>query len=84
MRARCLRVYHLDSGCGVASCKSVEPAQAESIIMDIDKKEADVLRRNALMQMLTERSILEEVESDRSLSETGMILQGRSLSSEDP
>ena len=52
--------------------------------METDKTEADVVRRHALMQMLTERSILEEVESDRSLSETGMILQGRSLSSEDP
>ncbi|CAE7391857.1 RLK7 [Symbiodinium natans] len=38
---------------------------AESFIMETNKMEVETLRRNSMMQMLTERSILEEVQSDR-------------------
>ena len=41
--------------------------KAESFIAETNKLEESVLRRNYIMQMLTERSILEEIQSDSAL-----------------
>ncbi|CAE7546042.1 GSO2 [Symbiodinium natans] len=54
------------AGVGCAGDK-YEEFSAESFIAETNKLEESVLRRNYIMQMLTERSILEEIQSDRLL-----------------
>ena len=51
-------------------------SEVERLVMDANLEEAELLQYQEMVQMLTERSILEEIQQDRSWHRKQQVFEG--------